>query len=664
MRKNHFYTLSAALMTLIAAPIPANAFLTHQSKPALTAPAASPAKEDAGVILLGYVNPQETVYPYTGFSNNTSDDLTAEFAIRLRADMLAQYAGAKITGIHVGWGEGPESFSPEMTSFLRSDINGENIASGSATAEFGWNDVYYDTPYTITGDTDLFVGAVVPFLPKVSWIPTGLWGGDALDSDIQYFGAQEIRGDDGNIIWENPTSSEMKILILAIVEAAGDEYEDMMSLTTLRLNDVQSLDNEGEARVIIRNDGINAITDFDVKVECGDRSWTTTVDLPEDGLDPITTGTLNIPFQALASGVHRIWVSKVNGTEVKEPDVHEVQILAVSDETASSFPRRPLVERWISESNHYTAPFTDQIFVPGIEEYRDKVSVVAHHFDDQFMQYHYFDEEVQCEDLQFLVDFVDGNKMKVFVPCMTVDRSFHTYNQAVKADEAGVCYNFVYPMFVGDIYEQALATPSFASVKANAELKDGICEVTVEGDIASGVLPEGENLFLTVYLLENGIVSTSQEFPDDPDIQATYQGKYTHNDLIRHQFTPMYGDGLDASGNYKKVYEVEFDEEWKVDNMRILAFLNRGKENGNFSRQVINTTENGVKTAGIGGVTLPDGISIRVVGRDIVAEGDFETCEVFAANGARVGSRSLTPGIYVVKTSGSKGSYSVKVLVK
>lgn len=52
MRKNHFYTLSAALMTLIAAPIPANAFLTHQSKPALTAPAASPAKEDAGVILL------------------------------------------------------------------------------------------------------------------------------------------------------------------------------------------------------------------------------------------------------------------------------------------------------------------------------------------------------------------------------------------------------------------------------------------------------------------------------------------------------------------------------------------------------------------------------------------------------------------------------------
>lgn len=126
----------------------------------------------------------------------------------------------------------------------------------------------------------------------------------------------------------------------------------------------------------------------------------------------------------------------------------------------------------------------------------------------------------------------------------------------------------------------------------------------------------------------------------------------------------MYGDGLDASGNYKKVYEVEFDEEWKVNNMRILAFLNRGKENGNFSRQVINTTENGVKTAGIGGVTLPDGISIRVVGRDIVAEGDFETCEVFAANGARVGSRSLTPGIYVVKTSGSKGSYSVKVLVK
>ena len=96
-----------------------------------------------------------------------------------------------------------------------------------------------------------------------------------------------------------------KILILAIVEAAGDDYEDMMSMPTLRLNDVQSLDEEGAARVIIRNDGTNTITDFDVRIECGDMSWTTIVDLPGEGLPSGTTGTLNIPFQALASGVHK-----------------------------------------------------------------------------------------------------------------------------------------------------------------------------------------------------------------------------------------------------------------------------------------------------------------------------------------------------------------------
>ena len=306
MRKNNLYTLSAALMALIAAPsVSAADYISHRSSSGLTAPSAAPAKEDANVILLGHVSPQEDIYPYTGFNNGGSEDLTLEFGVRLTSDMLAPYAGAKITGIRVGWGEGPQPYSPDMTAFLRSDMNGDNITSGTATVNMGWNEIKYDNPQTITGDSDLFIGGVVPYPPQIAWLATGCWGGADLADDIQYMGVQEYRDADGNIEWEHPVSSMEKILILAIVEAAGDDYEDMMSMPTLRLNDVQSLDEEGAARVIIRNDGTNTITDFDVRIECGDMSWTTIVDLPGEGLPSGTTGTLNIPFQALASGVHK-----------------------------------------------------------------------------------------------------------------------------------------------------------------------------------------------------------------------------------------------------------------------------------------------------------------------------------------------------------------------
>ena len=665
MRKNNLYTLSAALMALIAAPsVSAADYISHRSSSGLTAPSAAPAKEDANVILLGHVSPQEDIYPYTGFNNGGSEDLTLEFGVRLTSDMLAPYAGAKITGIRVGWGEGPQPYSPDMTAFLRSDMNGDNITSGTATVNMGWNEIKYDNPQTITGDSDLFIGGVVPYPPQIAWLATGCWGGADLADDIQYMGVQEYRDADGNIEWEHPVSSMEKILILAIVEAAGDDYEDMMSMPTLRLNDVQSLDEEGAARVIIRNDGTNTITDFDVRIECGDMSWTTIVDLPGEGLPSGTTGTLNIPFQALASGVHKIWVSKVNGTDVAKPEVHEARILAVSKATAAEYTRRPLVERWISESNHYTAPYTDQIFVPGIEDYRDNVSVVAHHLDDQFMQYRYFDDEVQCEDLQMLVDMVNGDKTKVSVPCMAVDRSFHTDTEGMKADAAGVFFHFVYPMFVGIIYDQALSTPTFASVKANARINGDICDITVEGEIASGVLTDDENLYLTVYLLEDGIVSTSQEFPDDEELLAKYQGKYTHNDLIRAQPTDMYGDAVGGAGTYKKTYQIDVDETWKTSDMRVLAFLNRGIENDNFSRQVVNSCESDVITTGIGNTLLQQGVNVKVSGRDILVDGDFDSVEIFASNGARVDGKGLLPGVYVVKVTGGQATSSVKVMVK
>ena len=66
----------------------------------------------------------------------------------------------------------------------------------------------------------------------------------------------------------------------------------------------------------------------------------------------------------------------------------------------------------------------------------------------------------------------------------------------------------------------------------------------------------------------------------------------------------MYGDAVGGAGTYKKTYQIDVDETWKTSDMRVLAFLNRGIENDNFSRQVINSCESDVITTGIGNTLL------------------------------------------------------------
>ena len=98
--------------------------------------------------------------------------------------------------------------------------------------------------------------------------------------------------------------------------------------------------------------------------------------------------------------------------------------------------------------------------------------------------------------------------------------------------------------------------------------------------------------------------------------------------------------------------------------MRVLAFLNRGIENDNFSRQVINSCESDVITTGIGNTLLQQGVNVKVSGRDILVDGDFDSVEIFASNGARVDGKGLLPGVYVVKVTGGQATSSVKVMVK
>ena len=263
--------------------------------------------EAAAQTYIGYINPQETVYPYTGFNNSSESTGTLYFVVRMEADKFTNYDGASLSGLRVGWSMGAEEKTPEMEVFVRGELNGENLASGKAQVKFGWNDISFDTPYTIQSGKELYLGGKVEWEPG-SWLGTGIFG-YTLPENTQYMGNSEDVDASGNINWINATDNNMVLMLLGIVEATGDEFNDLAVLTDLRANDVQRLDTPGDAWLAVKNEGVNNLQSIEFTSMLGDKTWTGSMEFST----PISGGEqkeVTGGIQALGTGTHKEWTAK------------------------------------------------------------------------------------------------------------------------------------------------------------------------------------------------------------------------------------------------------------------------------------------------------------------------------------------------------------------
>lgn len=147
--------------------------------------------------------------------------------------------------------------------------------------------------------------------------------------------------------------------------------------------------------------------------------------------------------------------------------------------------------------------------------------------------------------------------------------------------------------------------------KADGEEIEYFNLLDVNGYIEPGVLTD-EDLYLTVYMVEDQVESDSQDKPvtyddkddkkapsaaparkeDDKDQVAP--GYYVHDNVIRERLTPMYGKKVtvNSSGFYNEMFEFELEDEYKRDDLRFVAVLHRGSEgHDRFHRNVINCAE-------------------------------------------------------------------------
>lgn len=612
----------------------------------------------ADEVYVGHANPKETVYPYTGFNNGIDQTGMMHFAVHIDADKLALFAGQKLLGIHVGWSQGSVPRTPEMKAFVRESLNGEDLASGTKNVSFGWNDIAFDEPYIIEAGKDIYIGGEVLWEPD-AWLATGIFGYNLPEGSQYIFVGEQ---DETNIAWEEISKSEYTLLLLGIVQTEGEGFQNVGSLTSLRANEFQGLEHPGNAFLVIQNQGTNPINSIEISGSFGDKTWSYPVEIARP-IDGNSSASVRGPVQALGNGVHQFWLSKINDVAIEKPAKIDVNLIGIPTEVASKYTRRPLIEYWVSESNYRTPLYVDTWFAPGLTSVRDNVSVAARHMGDQFMTYlETSDPDIDNEEVQLQLDLAGGNKQYVRCPVFSVDRSFIPENLLAKAQDQTVAYDFINAELVGGLYESAINVPTFVSVKAAASHNDnGSVDVTVSGNVEPGILGD-EPLYLSVYLLEDGIESTSQEFPDNEQA-AAYNGVYTHNDLVRTQAAPLYGEKIESAGAFSKKVNFEIDEDWKLEDMRVLAVVSRDGKNHNHG-QVLNTAELSLDPSGVTAAADDSDVRIVVSGNDILVLGAYSEAKAYSISGASTGLRSLTPGIYVVKVATPRGAVVRKVVIK
>ena len=181
-----------------------------------------------------------------------------------------------------------------------------------------------------------------------------------------------------------------------------------------------------------------------------------------------------------------------------------------------------------------------------------------------------------------------------------------------------------------------LNVPTFVSIEASGELGEGELGINlsaeVKGEIAEGVMPEGEKPRLTVYLMESDVHSDSQLFWTEEEKEAS-EGEYTHANVIREILADA--EALPENGSFSWTLDnYEADPQWNQKNLYIVAFVHRdGKRGGKFMH-VFNSTE--------GEIAIHTGI--HIIDNDTDSNAD-----IYDLGGRKVTRKdTLSKGIYIV----------------
>ena len=548
------------------------------------------AQNTSGKVYLGYAKYDDQIWEYDGLS--LQFDAKVGCAIRLTGEMLAPYVGGTITGMRVGWDTSTQTGTYQ--GFVRRDFNSEDLTTGKATVKYsysdanpGWNEMKL-TSYVIPEDLDqLVVGFTTNLKKDVCAIPT-LYPHDTPNSCFLW-----VEGDndeDGNPNWVDMSDRGILPILLIIKDSKGTfNYVPVINLLTD--NGIQYTEEAGDVLMRIKNMGSQKINTIEVTSRQGEQTWSKTINAST--AVGATSKVFLAPLYCFHTGDVELSITKVNNRELAKPETRTLNIIGVPRDVASQYTRRPLVEYFESENNYRSARYYDDYIQDPVTIKANSITFVCQHLDDQFMT-----GEDDATNLS--LQLCDNDSLKVSIPAMTVDRAMATDNVLFQLVSTST------PMFdvlsqssdAQGVFNAAMGRPTFVGLAVEGTLaydKETLT-VGVGGDVAPGIMPEGEKLRLTVYLMEGDVESDSQLFWNENE-KEEYSGVFTHPNVIREIMTPVEGIAIEAGGTISETIETTLDPDWNLENLYLVAFVHRDGKLGGKRMHVFNSAVGGISEA-------------------------------------------------------------------
>lgn len=586
----------------------------------------------AATVNVGYKkNDGDLLYAYDGFGQPPAD-IRMGAAIRITPEMYAPYVGATIKAIRVGWSN-PQNSTP-CTVFMRKELSGkDNILSGSGTLKFidagnGYQGKYVTIPLdnpeglTLTEDLGTFyVGCYAETVKQKTWAfgasyPAGQAGAAYFWGDFP-----ENYDGEGNEVWEDHNAERSVCIDLVVEGTFTDKVQPISIINYPTMNG----DEPDTGLLTIKNWGTNDVSKVTLEYQFGEETKNYTLNL-NPTLKAGEQKRLSAPVWAMGDGTHQLRITKAGSKKNNIDTPIEYQTTLVPKEVSDKYTRTSLVELYQSENSYYVPKYYTDLFLPGYEPYAEHLNVIGQHIDDQW--------ELGDEDgTRLMLEMCDNDSSAVSTPAISVDRSASIQLIGMGESSKAPYHNLTTPQFAQYLYEPQLARPTFASINVESTVEGDKVIVTVSGNIADGILAPGKHLHLTATLVEDDVYTDSQQQDE------VGKGDYYHKNLQRICLTDKWGDEIPVeSGDYSMTFTADlYPEEWNLQNMRVVAFVNRTPADGNmWHRDILNSASCPLTNGGEAGI------------HSLTTGQTQTTAPIYDLQGRRIDNVANASGVYIV----------------
>lgn len=667
MKKSHLILVLSMILstfigqTAIAAESP---WKSHQANKEVAQTATE--EEGVGKIYIGHCSYDEYIYPYDGLS--LEYDARVGVGIKLPRNMFKDYIGGKIVAVRAGWDD--EATDGYYECFVRTEsFTGTDLATGKGAVSFGWNEIPLNNSVAIPPADALYVGFYTNLQKNVCSIPFVYPYTSYDTTNCCYLHVEGDVDETGNERWINMSSEYQPMAIVLVVEDTEGKFSNIVVYNSLRSDIVVSKDVTGTGIISITNKGTNSIESIEITTSFGEYSSATEIELSSP-IEQEHEASLIIPVHCFGSGEHSVTISKINSAAPKESYSQSINLIGVPTDVAENYTFRPVVQFFGSENSYMIPTYFDEYFFPGFELFENEMTLICPHSDDKFQTDYKFDtndNDTYSDALNEIISLCGDDRTKVFIPSTTINRSDYLSCPA-PLEGTPFHYGIILEDFIVPLYEEVLTKPTFASIDIETSYNEETKQATVKvfGDVAEGIMPEGEPLYLTVYLMEKDVESWDQMFWDEKAGEVPDPELYVHKNVIREILTYYWGDELQMNGaNYEQTFTIDIDTEaYKGENLYIAAFLNRGEKNHHLQRQIINSDEASLNIeSGINEVNSDNAnIAIETVGGQVLVNG--QVGELYNLAGSRIINNNVAPGIYIVKAVVNGETVARKLVVK